>query len=299
MRDPHPVAIAFSDLHLSLLQPVCRADKDWMAVQAHYLKQVRDIADGLPILCSGDLFDRWNAPPELINFALRNLPDKMLCIPGQHDLPLHRIDQMERSGYGVLKEVGKIIDISGRAVSPAEGFYVHGFGWDQPILPHEGKGPWKHLALCHQYIWTAGKSYPGAPEEMNISALKKQLKGYDAAIFGDNHQDFLSKAGDCVVCNCGGFIRRKSDEMEREPMVAIIYSDGSIKRKRLDTSIDVFHEAKEEGEEVPLNVKQFIAELEALGEHGLNFREAVENHLRSEEIDEDVKEIILRALEPK
>src|SRR5687768_17059020 len=111
----YPIAIAISDLHLSLLKPACRADDNWLEVQAHYLKQVRDLAhpDGLPVLCAGDVFDRCNAPAELINFALKHLPDEMICVPGQHDLVGHRIDSMHRCGYGVLKQAGKIIDVSG------------------------------------------------------------------------------------------------------------------------------------------------------------------------------------------
>ena len=114
MQEPNAIAILCSDLHLSLTKPACRADKDWMEVQAHYLKQLEDTAGNLPIFCAGDIFDRWNAPPELINFALRNLPDDMLCVPGQHDLPNHRLDEKHRSGYGVLSNAGKIEDLSNK-----------------------------------------------------------------------------------------------------------------------------------------------------------------------------------------
>jgi len=299
-----PIAIAIADLHLSLLQPVCRADKDWMGVQAHYLKQVRDLSHSLnriqplPVLCAGDIFDRWNAPPELINFALEHLPNGMLCVPGQHDLPMHRMEEMHRCGYGVLKRVGKIHDISGR-VEGWEGAYVHGFGWGQRILPFDGKGGYLHIALIHEYCWVKDKSYPGAPEGCHLSTFTSSLAGYDVAVFGDNHKGFLADLveSETKVINCGGLIRRKSDEIDYQPKVGILYDDGSVQRHRLDTSIDKFHEDAAERKEVPLNMAEFIEGLEALGEHGLNFREAVENHLRTEEVEERTKEIILRALE--
>lgn len=274
-----------------------------MAVQASYLKQVKQMAAplGLPILCAGDIFDRWNAPPELINFALRELPDGMICVPGQHDLPNHRIDQIDRCGYGVLKQTGKIIDIAGR-VHVTHDLFIRGFGWGQEIKPikdddevNDEGGP--SIALIHRYCWDIEHSYPGAPKENHVGEFMKRLKGYDIACFGDNHKGFLRvlKTGTTVL-NVGGFIRRKSDEITYHPAVGIIFDDGTVKHKKL-TLLDDFHVGVEDREEVPLNMEEFIQGLEALGEHGLNFREAVENHLRNEEIDKETKEIILRALD--
>ena len=99
-----------------------------------------------------------------------------------------------------------------------------------------------------------------------------------------------------TIINCGGFIRRKSDEIDYVPSVGVLYSDGTVKRRRLDTSGDVFHDIPKDKEEVPFNMKDFIAGLESLGEQGLDFRQAVENHLKGEEIDPAVKEIILTAM---
>src|SRR5580765_2947060 len=195
-----PIALVISDLHLSLLQPACRADKDWMEVQKKYLAQVRMIADHssisgpLPVLCAGDIFDRWNPPPELINFALRELPDGMICVPGQHDLPNHRMDQIHRSGYGVLVQAKKIKDIAGQILKAAK-IHIYGFGWNQDItLPKyiPGNGL-LNIALIHHYCWAIGHQYPGAPEDSHLNAFMKQLKGYDVAVFGDNHKSFLQE----------------------------------------------------------------------------------------------------------
>lgn len=301
-----PAAVVISDLHLSLLRPACRADKDWMEVQASYLDQVNVIRyelnpiKRLPILCAGDIFDRWNAPPELINFALKHLPDGMICVPGQHDLPNHRYDDVHRSGYGVLKQTGKIEDVHQMELIVEHNgkcsFSIHGFGWGQPVQPRKETAHLLQVALIHQYCWTSDLCYPGAPQEANASAFKKQLKGYDVAVFGDNHQSFTTKCGDCNVLNTGGFIRRKSDEIDRVPCIGIIYDDGTVKRKKLDTSIDVFQDVQKDRPEVPLDLKEFIEGLEGLGEHGLNFVEAVERHLKGDDIDLETKDIILKAL---
>lgn len=309
----HPIAIAISDLHLSLLRPACRNDRNWMATQAYYLGQVTSLSYELniPVLCAGDIFDRWNPPAELISFALRCLPTGMICVPGQHDLPNHRIDQVHRSGYGCLMQAGKIVDVSGEnreahnnSTKDFVPFRVYGFGWNQEITPPR-KSEILQIALIHRYCWTEERKYPGAPEEANVAAYAKQLKGYDVAIFGDNHLRFMASVGGdgrnvgsgCKVVNCGGFMRRKSDEIGRKPAMALIYSDGTVSWKKLDLTLDIFNEKAEERPEVPINMKQFIDGLESLGEQGMDFRAACENHLRNDDVPEAVKQIIINALE--
>ena len=312
MPKANVIAVLISDLHLSLRQPSCRADKDWMAVQANYLEQVREEAgpyDRIPVLCAGDIFDRWNPPPELINFALKHLPPKMLCVPGQHDLPNHNISDMHRSGYGVLKRAGKITDLSQCTSGGNHQCYVHkdgdfvarGFGWDQdiesPVYESLKMPQTLHIALIHKYCWMEGKSYPDAPADANVNAFRKQLKGYDVAVFGDNHKRFMTEVGKCTVVNCGGFIRRKSDEIGRKPSMGLLHSDGTVTWKRLDTSQDLFHEGEDKRDEVAVDMKDFIDELFKLGEQGLDFVEAVKNHLRDDDIKPEVKQIILKSLE--
>lgn len=297
-----PIALLVADLHLSLHRPACRADEDWMATQAEYLRQL-DVMRGeldLPILCAGDLFDHWRTPPELINFALKHLPDGMICVPGQHDLPYHSLEDMDRCGYGVLSRVDKIRDLSGKTTGNMGDWQVNGFAWGQEIKPPVKDLDMLRVALVHRYVWTVGNSYPGAQEQDHLKTLLPSLKGYHVAVFGDNHKGFLKelKTG-TTVYNCGTFIRRKSDELDYEPSVGFLYLDGSIEQRPLNMKADRFFEDAKQREEVPFNMRDFLEGLEGLGEHGLNFREAVENHLRTEDLDPRIKEIILRALEPQ
>lgn len=299
-----PIAVLVSDLHLTLKQPACRADKDWMDVQAEYLGQLKKLAAGFPILCAGDIFDRWNPSPELINFALDHLPDGMLCVPGQHDLPNHSLEEMDRSGYGVLKRSTKIEDLTDGSISisahPQGPVIVDGFGWNQVIKPpskDERKASFQ-IAVIHRYCWIKGSEYPGAPETSNASSFKDELKGYTIAVFGDNHKKFITKSGNCTVVNCGGFIRRKSDEIDYRPAAWVLYSDGTVKPKFFDTCIDRFHENVEKRESTPFDMRHLIEEMKRLGEEGINFREAVLHHLDANEIDKATRQIILKAMEP-
>jgi DNA repair exonuclease SbcCD nuclease subunit len=307
MPPAYPIAIAISDLHLSLTAPACRADKDWLKTQAWTLEQVKDLAASLqqgsrnvplPVLCAGDVFDRWNPPAELITFALRCLPIGMFCVPGQHDLPNHRIEDVHRSGYGVLSETEHIKDLCSAPYLTEWDMTLRGFGWGQKIKPpatHSSNFPIK-IAVIHRYVWADDAKYPDAPEDANIHHLPG-IADYDVVITGDNHKSFSARKGRCNVFNPGTFIRRKSDEIDHEPCVGVIYSDGTVKRKKLDTSLDKFHSDAEHREEVALDMKRFIDGLEKLGEHGLDFREAVKNHLRKDDVKPETRKMILQALE--
>lgn len=300
-----PIAVLCSDIHLSLTQPACRADKNWLDTQAHYLKQVQDLAgeNGL-VFCAGDVFHQWNPPAELINFAIQNLPALVISVPGQHDLPNHRIEEVHRSGYGVLAECSRVYDLTSdgdfNCPKTPNGMTVRGFGWNQPVEgPDDNTQDFHRVAVIHRYCWTKGHSFPGAPESGNVKSYRKALRGYTLAVFGDNHSHFIADLDDCKVVNCGTLIRRRADEIEYQPSVGLLYEDGTVKRHKLDTSIDRFHENAKEREETPLNMQDFLRQLEGLGEHGLDFREAVMRELKSGDIDPKVREIIVKMMESK
>lgn len=309
---PKPIAVLCSDLHLTLTPPSCRdiSQEGWMELQAHYLKQLRDTAGDLPVICAGDIFDRWNASPELINFALRELPNGMYCVPGQHDLPNHQLGQMGRSGYGVLKQTGKILDLSGKRlhifqedeiIPNAPEVRVYGCGWGQGLEDDElEEFDGVSVAVIHRYCWLNDNTrFPGAPPEAKATALKKELSPFDVAVFGDNHISFLATVGNCKVFNCGGFIRRKSDEMLYQPSIGILFDNGDVEVRHLNTCRDKFHKGKIEDKETPFDLRSFIKELESLGEHGLDFRQTVKEHLESQDLPKQTKQLILEALETR
>jgi len=101
------------------------------------------------------------------------------------------------------------------------------------------------------------------------------------------------------ILNPGTFIRRKSDEINYKPKVGLLYNDGTVSRVELDTSKDRFEVIRPDRKEAPFNMRNFLSQLEGLGEHGLDFREAIKNHLETDDIEDKVKEIILEALDSK
>jgi DNA repair exonuclease SbcCD nuclease subunit len=104
-------AILTADLHLSLRTPIARTD-DYPEAQKRKLQFIQELSyknNFCPILCSGDIFDRWNSTAELCSWAFDNLPKNIIAIPGNHDLPLHSLDQYKKSSLYLLDTVQKII----------------------------------------------------------------------------------------------------------------------------------------------------------------------------------------------
>lgn len=297
------IAIGFSDLHLTLRTPLCRAEKDWLAVQARYLHEVEALRYRFecPVLFGGDLFDRWDAAPELIEFAYRHLPKDMLCVPGQHDLPNHRLDQAHRSGYGVLRTVGRITDLSGRKVFSNQDITVVGYGWGEDLEPPElspaqAKRPL--VAIAHRYVGYKQYQHPNAPADVGLDAIGKHLdKTFDAALFGDNHLGWAAMAGECSVINCGGFIRRKSDEFKYSPSIGLLSDDGEWSRYYLTTDEDEFvPEVSRPNAKPSIDMGSFLDELQELGEQGLDFEAAVKQYLEHTKPEPAVRELIMTSL---
>lgn len=304
-------ALCVSDIHLSLKPPVARSvEADWLGVMKKYLQWLDHLAasyggiqENVPLLASGDIFDRWNPNPELINFALQYLP-KMYAIPGNHDLPHHDYGQLHKAAFYTLVRAGKIILVEpGRPleIKGCQPLRLHAFPCGIPIRPLKDPHDfYLEIALVHSYIWMDEYKYKDAPESESVSSLRKKFQGYDVVVYGDNHKHFLYKEKNFSLINCGGFFRRKMDEVDYIPRVGLIYKDGTVKRKKLDVSEDRFlspDKVKEVVEGIGFNT--FVEELSSLTDAAIDFGEAVKRVMEREKVPHSVKRIILSAMEGK
>ena len=189
------VAISCSDLHFSHFAPPCRMEQDnWYEVQKRYIFQLRDLAESqdsyspLPILCAGDLLDKWNPRHELVNFLIANLPN-MYAIPGQHDLPYHNYQDIKKSAYWTLVESGTITNLKPESPLCIGDLVLSAFPYGYPIKPlNKAITLTINIALVHSYVFIKGCSYPGAPEEKLAKKWIENTKGYDLVLTGDNHE---------------------------------------------------------------------------------------------------------------
>ena len=300
------LAICCADLHLSEKPPVARSvEKDWLAAQARPLEQVREVAERhkCPVIYAGDIFDRHDPHPLLINWAIENLPDGF-AVPGQHDLPMHRYEDLGKSAYWTLVEAQVIQDLKPGVLDELKlGSRVWGWPWgvevenvDDNLIGRDEV----NLAVIHSFIWTPGLGYEGSPESALASAWGKRLLGYDVAVFGDNHQGFAAWAGDCPIYNCGCLIRRRSDERGLRPAVGLLMEDGTIQRHYLDVEEDWWADlnpAVVTAVEGNPTMREFLDELAELGPDSLDYREAIQRYMRDRDVAPGVAKVLMEGLE--
>jgi len=306
-KDKKVIAIFLADIHLSHNPPIWRsAEPNWYAAMKRPLDEVKVLQEKYycPVICAGDIFDRWNSPPEVINFAIQNLPDNMYAIPGQHDLPLHNYKDIERSAYWTLVEAKKIENIpNGSFMHRGDaGLTIYGFPYGTEIIPTNNQSKFLDIAVIHEYIWSKTFGYPNAPKEDYLSQKHlAKLSGYDVAVFGDNHIGFsgikVNSKQKIEIFNCGTLMRRKSDEVDYKPQVGLLLTDGSVVPHFLDISQDKYLDIQStEVIEASLNIKEFIQELEKLGETDLDFSDAMKQYLKKNKIKIEICNIIIKAM---
>lgn len=296
-------AIVCSDIHLTLKPPIARAgEANWLDAQARTLRQVIDLSQkyNAPVLIAGDVFDRWNAPVELVNFAIDHMPYPAYAIAGQHDLPAHRLEAIASSAFYTLMKSGNLVRVlpSGWNVRPSivSPMHVAGVSWGEEI-PAVPKTEYLKVILIHSFIWDIrANAYPGAPKENRLKSWRRRLRGWDVAIFGDNHAGFVSP-GTPFIFNCGTLMRRKADEIAYKPQVGLILDDGSVRPYYLDTSDEKMEPVASSDIVCSLDLQMFIRDLNRLHKDPLDFREAVKRAARAREKDDPVRRLLMEAID--
>jgi hypothetical protein len=306
------LAVLISDAHLSHNPPRMRAlEDDWYKAMERTWYEINDIAHHYKAdtIFAGDLFDKWDSPAELINLAFQILPQGMLCIPGQHDLPNHDLAQLNRSAYAALSHGQRIEDlpvgipvISGGVVS------VTGFPWGaKPTRCNRSDSAMVYLAVVHAYAWEQeADAYPGAPIESNIGNLfRKELQTYDVVLIGDNHNTFLKgvshKGGSTIYYNHGALMRRRAEERNHTPEVGLLTEDGQVIRRPLvsckEDNLSEGFEVVDDLEEDAEAIRTFVESLDYDDEgHRFDYRQLLQQFIEREHPSKAVVTLLRRAI---
>lgn len=235
------LAVLCSDLHLREATPRSRAEPNWYEVMERQLTSLGAAAAQLdvPIVCAGDVFDKWNPSARLVSFAMDYLP-KMYAITGQHDQEAHLLSRRYKGAYGALCKAGKIIDLPacewfrvpcGHRGRPI--LWLWAMPWGAYEMPTEFE--FSHdrnsvtLGVLHQYRWSNPTNKHAMAEDS--SKLESLFPGLDALLIGDNHIPWELPG----ILNHGGFIAQNADQKDYRPHYGVLYADGHIERKSYDT----------------------------------------------------------------
>lgn len=247
-------AILTADWHIRPDVPVCRTD-DYFAAMERKIDFILDLSKQheCPILIAGDLGNKplnngwptwlleWTINKFLFGGNFSRDYRNVICIPGQHDLPNHRLDLWMKSGIGVLYAAGAIQLLGPHELDSDfifDKFYIQSFPYGESlhhILPDE-KLEIPKIAITHQAVLSGKSVFDG----VQAKELLKKFPEYDLIVSGDNHLAFEEELEGRRLVNPGSMMRNTADQIDHQPRVYLWYSEtNEIKAVYLPIEKDV------------------------------------------------------------
>lgn len=282
----NPTLILTADWHLRGDVPKARLDKQ---TYHHTQAAKRDYIIALamkcecPILVAGDVGHK----PEWPNWLLTSLIGvlsahkvRVLVVPGQHDLPEHRLDQWQNSGLGVLEASGAVEVL----VEPLNSVVIDGiqidtapFGEEPPEFDDSNEAQ-RHVLCCHRLI-SDKKADPNGG--VFVDSFIKHHQQYDLILCGDNHKTFAKKYRDTLFLSPGSLMRMSADQIDHKPAVFLWYAETNLLRPvYLPIQADVVSrehiETKKAKEE---RLSAFVERMKGTGEQKLQFEKNLEGRM--------------------
>lgn len=296
-----PTAILTADSHLRDSVPICRTD-DFLSAQERKFQFIIDLAYkyGVPILHAGDVFDKPKSSPWLEAEVIRIFTDyRMIAIPGNHDLPSHRIELLNHSSFGVL-QAAKIIKFTGdESFLLTSNTEVHLYPWGTALkglfgmmTGSSGNSGRDRIAIIHDMV-TETKGEPWIDSTMGGRILRK-AKGFKLILTGHNHKAFVIKSRGKLLVNPGSMMRTSADQIGYRPRVYLwdektneveaVYlpiEKGVIDRSHLDskerreTRMSAFVERLVDDYEISLSFEKNLEEFFSMNKTPKSVRELI------------------------
>ncbi|MDD5355032.1 MAG: metallophosphoesterase [Candidatus Omnitrophica bacterium] len=295
-------AILSTDWHIRNDIPECRTD-DFIQAQQKKIIFIFNLCQKYecPLLIAGDLGHKSVWPDELkIKFIqLKNNADiDIYSIVGQHDIPNHRIEEINKSTYGVLKEDKTIIDLSkSESIFKLSDFSISSFPYGIEMKAYRKREGQKLIAMTHQLVIKNIKDWPDQKAQTGYNLLKK-YPCYDLILSGDNHKTFTCEYEGRILVNPGSITRQRSDQIDHKPCVFLWYA-GTNEIEQVFLPIEEGVVSKEHIEVKEQNSKAmdaYVLRLKQGDEVSLSFEDNLEEFLRANRVQKRVEEKIWRAV---
>jgi predicted phosphodiesterase len=302
-EDRRVVAIATADIHISNRQPICRKDsyKDAIIRKLELVKK-RANKLGVPVIDSGDVFDRAKPTPEVISIALSHLPNNFITIPGNHDISYHNYDiYKETALYAVSQANTGVKVLTPYETLQTEDFSVTAFPYgftdlSQVNWEEVSKGKLK-IALMHIMTYDGDKPYPQCTD-LSAKELCKLLDKFDLVITGHNHQCFTKRIGNTTLLNPGSLMRATSEQINYIPRIWYIMEDGTLEYEEIKVDIECLsNEHIVQQKEVDERMSSFVSNLVGTKEVSLSFTDNLNKYISINQIEQNIKDTINQIIE--
>jgi DNA repair exonuclease SbcCD nuclease subunit len=297
--------ILTADWHLRSQRPRCRLDEDWLETQRKVLTLIANeaVEYEADVIVIGDIFHSTNETTNEViglvqEFALtlETMNQKLYILAGNHDLPQHNLDNINRSAFQILLNSKNIYHLN--QLTRDDGNFTNklsasNFGADDKL---DAEIVFKHI-LC----FPENEKIPPNDKIVKPSELFAQFENAKYIFTGDYHRQFVYEKGKKKLLNPGCLLRQAADMIDYEPSVILIdFENGKLEYKILPIPDDekmVTDEYLEKEEMRNNRIEAFIERIKENEQVTFDFIENVHNLMKNNKIESEIKNIILELME--
>ncbi len=293
--------IISADWHLRATRPRCRVDNDWIETQKKALRQIVEIAvkKNAPIMVVGDLFhSNSDTSFECINMV-QKLADRLgslYILAGNHDLPYHSSENIDKSAIGVLlnsgcvKPIKYFIDNWEDAIGDEINYSASNF--DEPDN--------ENAEIVFKHTLTIPSE--DKPDFVDCETPESLLRKFPKAkwVFtGDYHRNFHYEKNGRHVVNSGCLLRQTSDFKDYQCGVYFVDTNKNIvdfipiidNEELIDDSYIIKENEREK------RIDDFVSKLKSTKSVSLDFLANVEAMMERNGFEPELKEVVEELLE--
>ena len=292
--------IATSDWHIRATRPRCRIDEDWMQTQRKALQQLVKIAKEkeAPVFVVGDLFNSNSDTSfeciQMVQQAADELGE-MYVLAGNHDLPYHSSENIEKSAIGVL--------LNSKNIRPIKTFNwlnedrykesLSASNFDEPDNV-KAKNVFKHILVFPDL-----KSLPPNVDAITAKELLNEFPNAKWIFTGDYHHNFHYNKNGRHVINPGCLLRQASDFKDYQCGIYYVDTDTEFvefipiidNEQFVDDSYILKQEEREE------RIEKFVDKLKDTKNVSLDFIDNVHKAIEANKLSEEMINMLEELLE--
>lgn len=288
--------IITADWHLRANLPRCRKDEDWNATQEKALEQIRVFANEkrCPVFVVGDIFHSLAETNfyciQMVQKMARRTREGLYILAGNHDLPYHSTENIDKSAVGILMRSNKIKKIKDYFIeNEIEDFSAGNFDEET----EDAEIIFKHV-LCFPDL----KSLPPNVDAMTAKDLLEEYPKAKWIFTGDYHQNFHYEKNGRHVINSGCLLRQAVDLKDYQTGFYFVDTDENIvefnpiidEEEFIDDTYILREKEKEQRIEALANK---IGEVETVSlDYSENVKSAILTSGLSEELIETIEELM-------
>lgn len=294
-------AIITADWHIRATRPRCRVDNDWQETQRMALAKVMKVAidKKSPVLVVGDIFHSNSDTSFECIQLVQQMADKLgglYILAGNHDLPYHSSENLDKSAIGVLlnsNNVHLIKDYLTKWNLEQEYPYIISAGNFDEEDDERAEIVFKHV------LTIPSEDKPDFVDCETPESLLEKFPNAKWIFTGDYHHNFHYERKGRHVVNSGCLLRQVSDMKNYQCGVYFVDTDENIvefipiidNEDLIDDSYILQENERNE------RIESFVDKLKKTKGVSLDFIDNVQNEMKRNKFETELVQVVDELLE--